>query len=162
MCLCVVNRYLDYKYRLMQGWQKTWVSELEFYVTCNNISVTYVTAHRCAGGLKKTLYLQSGSQCNRHFAVFFNVPVQAPTQGHPYYTPVFRRNVLLYGDVRSGLRPTLRPSVRPSVRPPVFHTFPQHALTYWADMLYVALNVLDLNVSPFDYTAVAGSGKVGP
>ena len=30
--------------------------------------------HRCAGGLKK-LYLRSGSQRNRHFAGFFNVPV---------------------------------------------------------------------------------------
>ena len=35
-----------------------------------------------------------------------------------FYTPVFRRDVLWYGDVRPGLRPGLRPSVRPvSVRP---------------------------------------------
>ena len=31
--------------------------------------------HRCAGGLKKKLYLRSGSQRHRHFAGFFNVPV---------------------------------------------------------------------------------------
>ena len=39
-----------------------------------------------------------------------------------YYTPIFRRDVLRYGDVRPGLRPSdspsgLRPSVRVSVRP---------------------------------------------
>ena len=32
----------------------------------------------------------------------------------PFYTPVFRRDVLWYGDVRPGLRPSVRPvSVRP-------------------------------------------------
>ena len=31
--------------------------------------------HRCAGGLKKKMYLRSGSQRHRHFAGFFNVPV---------------------------------------------------------------------------------------
>ena len=31
--------------------------------------------HRCAGGLKKKLYLRSGSQRHRHFAGFFNVPI---------------------------------------------------------------------------------------
>ena len=34
-----------------------------------------------------------------------------------YYTPVFRRDVLWYGDVRPTLRPSIRPSVRVSVRP---------------------------------------------
>ena len=34
-----------------------------------------------------------------------------------FYTPVFRRDVLWYGDVRPGLRPTVRPSDSPSVRP---------------------------------------------
>ena len=33
-----------------------------FNVTINDISVIYVTAHRCAGGLKKKLDLRSGSQ----------------------------------------------------------------------------------------------------
>ena len=32
-----------------------------FNVTINDISVLYVTAHRCAGGLKKKLDLRSGS-----------------------------------------------------------------------------------------------------
>ena len=31
--------------------------------------------HRCAGGLKKKLYLRSGFQRHRHFAGFLNVPV---------------------------------------------------------------------------------------
>ena len=43
---------------------------LLFNVTINDISVIYVTAHRCAGGLK--LDLRSGSQRNRHLAGFFN------------------------------------------------------------------------------------------
>ena len=34
-----------------------------------------------------------------------------------FYTPVFRRDVLWYGDVRPGLHLGLRPSVHPSVRP---------------------------------------------
>ena len=37
------------------------------------------TTPRCPGGLKKKLYLRSGSQRHRHFVGFFNVPVQAPT-----------------------------------------------------------------------------------
>ena len=34
-----------------------------------------------------------------------------------FYTPVFRRDVLWYGNVRPGLHPGLRQSVRLSVRP---------------------------------------------
>ena len=60
-----------------------------FNVTINDISVIYVTAHRCAGGLKKKMLdLRSGSQRHRHFVGFFNVPVLAPTRDHPF----------LYGD----------------------------------------------------------------
>ena len=58
-----------------------------FNVTFNDISVIYVTAHRCAGGLKKKLNLRSDFQCHtgRHFVGFFNVPVQAPTRDPPFY-----------------------------------------------------------------------------
>ena len=56
-----------------------------------------------------------------------------------FYTPVFRRDVLWYGDVRPGLRPTLRPSVRPGLRPPIFRTFLLYALTYWAEILHMTL-----------------------
>ena len=59
-----------------------------FNVTINDISVIYVTAHRCTGGLKKKLDLWSGSQRHRHFAGFFNVPVLAPTQDHTFYTVI--------------------------------------------------------------------------
>ena len=58
-----------------------------FNVTINDISVIYVTAHRCAGGLKK-LDLRSGSQRHRHFVGFFYVPVLAPTRDHPFYTVI--------------------------------------------------------------------------
>ena len=44
-----------------------------------------MTAHRCAGGLKKKLNLRSGSKRHRHFVGFFNVPVQAPTRDPPFY-----------------------------------------------------------------------------
>ena len=54
-------------------------------VTLNDISVIYLTAHRCTGGLKKKLDLWSGSQSHRHFVWFFNVPVQAPTRDQPFY-----------------------------------------------------------------------------
>ena len=70
-------------------WWHSWV-ELKwlFNVTINDISVIYVTAHRCAGGLKKKLDLRSGSQRHRHFVGFFNVPVLAPTRDHPFYTVI--------------------------------------------------------------------------
>ena len=48
-----------------------------------------------------------------------------------FYTPVFRRVVLWYGDVRPGLRPGPRPSVT------VFRGFLLHALTYWAEIWHV-------------------------
>ena len=52
----------------------------------------------------------------------------------------FRRDVLWYGDVYPSVRPGLRPLfVRPGLCPPVFHTFLLHALTYWAEILYVTL-----------------------
>ena len=59
-----------------------------FNVTINDISVIYVTAHRCAGGLKKKYDLRSGSQRHRHFVGFFNVPVLAPTRDEPFYTVI--------------------------------------------------------------------------
>ena len=36
---------------------------------------SYMLRHRCASGLKKKLYLRSGSQRHKHYAGFFNVPV---------------------------------------------------------------------------------------
>ena len=54
-----------------------------FNVTINDISVIYVTAYRCADGLK--LDLRSGSQRNRHLVGFFNVPVHGSTDtGRPF------------------------------------------------------------------------------
>ena len=68
--------------RQVEGGGWNWL----FNVILNDISVIYVTAHRCAGGLKKKLDLRSGSQRHRHFVWFFNVPVLAPTRDHPFYT----------------------------------------------------------------------------
>ena len=61
-----------------------------FNVTGYDISDIYVTAHRCAGGLKKKLNLRSGSQRHRYFVGFFNVPVQTSTRHHPLYTVIPR------------------------------------------------------------------------
>ena len=56
-----------------------------------------------------------------------------------FYTPVFRRDVLWYGDARPSVRLSVRPSVRPGLRPPIFRTFLLHALTYWAEILHMTL-----------------------
>ena len=58
------------------------------------MSLIYVTAHRCAGGLKK-LNLQAGSQRHRHFVGFFNVPVQAPTRDPPFTVIPRNRPILV-------------------------------------------------------------------
>ena len=50
-------------------------------------SHTHVTAHRCAGGLKK-LDLRSSSQRHTHFAGIFNVPVQTSTRDNSFYTVI--------------------------------------------------------------------------
>ena len=62
-----------------------------FNVTINDISVIYVTAIRCAGGMKKKLDLRSGSQRHIHFEGFFNVPAQAPIRDLSFCT-VFPKN----------------------------------------------------------------------
>ena len=62
-------------------------------VTSNNITVIYVTAHRCAGRLKK-FDLWSGSRGKRHFVGFFNVPTQALTRGQPFYTVILRNRFI--------------------------------------------------------------------
>ena len=54
-----------------------------------------------------------------------------------FYTPVFRRDVLWYGDIRLSVRVSVRPSVHPPVT--VFRTFLLHALRYWAEILCVTL-----------------------
>ena len=48
-------------------------------------SSRYVTAHRCPSGLKQKLDLVSGLQRHRHYVRFFDVSVQAPTWGQPFY-----------------------------------------------------------------------------
>ena len=53
-----------------------------------------------------------------------------------FYSPVFRQDVLWYGDVRPPVRPSVYPFVHPGLRPglrpsvTVFCTFLLHALTY--------------------------------
>ena len=78
-----------------------------FNVTINDISVTYVTAHICAGGLKKKLDLRSGSQRHRHFVGFFNSPVLAPPRDHPFYTVILtHRPIKSPFTIKLGIRRT--------------------------------------------------------
>ena len=78
----------------------------------------YMCRHRCAGGLKKLyLHVQCDSQRHRHVVGFFNVPVQAPTRGHPFYTviPRNRPHVVAFYDTL-GIRRTdshLKPPASP-------------------------------------------------
>ena len=51
-------------------------------ITCKDISVIHVTAHKCSGGLKK-LDARSGFNCQR-IVGFFNVSVQSLTGGAPF------------------------------------------------------------------------------
>ena len=53
-----------------------------------------------------------------------------------FYTPVFRRDVLWYGDVRPSGSPSVRPTLRPSDSPP---DMLWRALTYWAEILHTTL-----------------------
>ena len=62
-----------------------------------------------------------------------------------FYMPVFRRDVLWYGDVRPSGSPSDSPSVRPGLRPPVFRTYLLHALIYWAEIVHMTfLTVLQI------------------
>ena len=56
-----------------QRWVWVWVY-LSF-TSQTTIFQLYIWRRRCAGGLKKKLFLRSGSQCHRHYVGFFNVPV---------------------------------------------------------------------------------------
>ena len=71
-------------------------------VTINDISVIYVTAHTCAGGLKKKLDMRADSQRHRHFVGFFNVLIQAPTRDRLWFRPVFA-SCLEFGVPKGGV-----------------------------------------------------------
>ena len=94
---------MRWEVRTRQLLHSSWV-ELVVYVTINDISVIYVTAHICAGGLKKKLDLRSGSQRHRHFVGFFNVPIQAPTRNQPFHTDTSPQLVAFYDTL--GIRRT--------------------------------------------------------
>ena len=82
-----VRRSYCHKHPGSPRWVIT-VIESEINDTCNDISVIYVTVHRCAGWPKKKLNLRFGHQRHKHFVGFFSVPVQAPTR--PIYIRLFR------------------------------------------------------------------------
>ena len=52
-----------------------WVWVYWCFTSHGTIFQLYMWRHRCAGGLKKKLFIRSGSQRHRQFAGFFNVPV---------------------------------------------------------------------------------------
>ena len=103
--LSAINAFSEY---IKNSWvELNWL----FNVTINDISVIYVTAHRCAGGLKK-LDLRSGSQRHRHFVGFFNVLVQAPTRGLPHLVAFY--NTLGIRRTHSRLNPRVPTGVKDS------------------------------------------------
>ena len=107
---------------------------LLFNVTINDISVIYVTAHRCAGGLKKKLDLRSGSRRHRHFVGFFNVPVLAPTRDHPFYTVIpTHRPIKSPFTITLGIRRT-----HSRLNPP---PGPHRGILVWEKMLIFSLFV---------------------
>ena len=67
----------------------SWVWVYWCYTSHATIFQSYMWRHRCAGGLKKKLYLQLGSQRHRHFAGFFNMPV-LHRHGTNLFIPWFR------------------------------------------------------------------------
>ena len=77
------TRFVNANLQYPQNWSE--LVRFVAYITCNDISVIYVTVHRCTGGLKKKFDLRSGCQRHRHFVEFFNVPVQASTRDQPFY-----------------------------------------------------------------------------
>ena len=147
-------------------WDRDWLLNVTglvnwlFNVTINDISVIHVTALRCAGGLRKKLDLRSGSQRHRHFVWFFNVPVQTPTRGHPFYTVI----------------PTHRPIKSPiktrwgyGVRTLELNPRRPHGSHATIFLLYMWRHIDTQGdwgswctyACPFDYTAFGVSGNVG-
>ena len=108
-------------------------------VTCNDISVIYVTAHRCASGLKKKLNLRSGSQCHRHFVGFFSV--RAPARGHPFYSYSEKPPYLVAFYDTLGIRRTyshLKPPGSPRDDSLYFSTVQHRCLPFfWTFRIYI-------------------------
>ena len=71
--------------------------------------------------------LQIKFECRQFASIFVGVMPLLELRILEIYKPVFRRDVLWYGDVRPGLRPSVT----------VFCTFLLHTLTYWAEILHV-------------------------
>ena len=82
-----------------------WIGCLTSQLT---IFQSYVTAHRCAGRLKKKLDQRWGSQRNRHFEGFFNVSVEAPTRDQPFYTVISPVRARGYVENVSSVSPACR------------------------------------------------------
>ena len=72
MTLCCLTKYNDNP--LPIG-----LSLYVFYITCNDISVIYLTAQICRRTEKK-LYIRSDSQRHRYFAGFFKLVRPTPTR----------------------------------------------------------------------------------
>ena len=68
-------------------WNRQTQSEWVYWCLTSHTTIfqLYTWRHRCAGGLKKKLYIRSGSQRHRHLAGFFYVPVLHRHRAPPYY-----------------------------------------------------------------------------
>ena len=89
-------------------WVSEWVYMYMYWCFTSHATIfqLYMLRHRCASELKKNLCLQSGYQRHRHFVGFFNVPIQAPTRGHSFYSYSEKLPHLLTINVTLGIRRT--------------------------------------------------------
>ena len=69
-CVCC-STYTGHMNSVSSCWIEYWLVN----VTCNDISVLYVTAHKCAGELKKKLDLRSGSQLEHRLVIILTIQV---------------------------------------------------------------------------------------
>ena len=69
------NLFIEYQIQQTAKNKWVWVWVYWCFTSHGTIFQLYMWRHRWAGGLKKKLYLRSGSQRHGHFAGFFNVPV---------------------------------------------------------------------------------------
>ena len=91
-----------------------WMSTVVLYYWCHSDSASVLLYFTFP--YYWMIYLTVSAKC--HFNILQNgvyISVEVP-----FYTPVFRRDVLWYGDVRPSVRPSVRPGLRPSVRPSQF------------------------------------------
>ena len=107
----------------------------------------------CAGGLKKKLNLRSGSQRHGYFVWFFNMPVQAPIRGHPFYTPDLSGRIMVWR-VRLGVSLCVSWFVNKACKHNTDWTVPARTVKLGVH------NTYDKRTNPIDFQGHRTKGKV--